>query len=298
MESSASSVKKYCVLCQNISACELLHRAKKTISTNREGEFSPVAHDFGIYSDILKCLECGHIFADSNPKENIVEKYEMAEDPGSYFKLWEYRETNCDRAIKKALRFCPDKRPLRVLDIGAGGGIVVRHLQKLGHQVIGVEPSRALVKMAMEKMGVSLYSGTLEQFLKNGDSFDLVCMLEVIEHLQSPEKEIERIGTLLKPGGILLITTPNIKSFSAKLLGTKWWSFRRMHLHYFSPNTLKELARKFCFHMVYKGIFMKTFPLSYYLQNLGLPCSRIPQINFTASLGDMTVIFKKTKQQQ
>ena len=286
-------MKNYCGICQGNSDCEVLYKRQKETFAKKQGQFSPVAQDFGIYYNIIRCGKCGHIFADNDPKEKILEKYEEAEDPGSYLSLWKFRENNCARALKKALQFCAPSQPLRVLDVGAGGGIAVRYLQSLGHDVIGVEPSRALVKMAKEKMGVSLLSGTLDQLLEEGASFDLICMLEVIEHLQSPAETIKTIRHLLKEGGILLITTPNINSFGAQLLGKRWWSFRGMHLHYFSPKTLCKLVGQFGFFLVFKGIFFKTFPLSYFLKNLKLEWVPTPCFNLTVSLGDTTVIFKK-----
>ena len=78
------------------------------------------------------------------------------------------------------------------------------------------------------------------------DSFDLVVMRGVIEHMPNPHRAIDRVGKLLKKGGYFYIAaTPNIESFCADIYREKWNQFHPIrHLYYFSPHTLLILCEK------------------------------------------------------
>ena len=74
--------------------------------------------------------------------------------------------------------------------------------------------------------------------------FDVVTVWDVIEHFCNPRAEIERVARLLKPGGLLALSTMDVESGFARLLGPRWPWFMRMHLYYFSPDTLGALLER------------------------------------------------------
>ncbi|KAF8928963.1 ubiquinone biosynthesis O-methyltransferase [Dissophora ornata] len=108
---------------------------------------------------------------------------------------------------------------LRILDVGCGGGLLSESLARLGAQVTGLDASVENVQMAMiHAMKDPLLNGggpgsieyrhqTAEQLAKEGLQFDVVCSLEVIEHVDNPAGFLKVLGELIKPNGDLMLST-------------------------------------------------------------------------------------------
>jgi SAM-dependent methyltransferase len=204
---------------------------------------------------------------------------------------------NIRRLFRKVLPFFKTKN-LKVLDVGAGGGIFLNLLKELGIESVGIEPSVQLARVGREMFGVNLKEGTLKQTPYPYGHFDLVTLLEVIEHLENPRKEIQLVKKYLKAKGMVFLVTPNIKSLSAHILGRKWWSFRQMHFQYFSPSSLDNLMSRAGFRLEWAGCFFKTFPIDYYLSNLMPKSIYIPtyiNFNLCLSLGDMARLYSRNE---
>jgi 2-polyprenyl-3-methyl-5-hydroxy-6-metoxy-1,4-benzoquinol methylase len=288
-------IAKTCSICGQHNA-RLKYQSQKTDPAVMPGAFSPVAKDFGIFHDLYQCESCHHIFAQITDVD-IDLLYKKAEDPGNYFFLWEHRMENLGRLFRRVFPLLECKSP-NVLDIGAGGGIFLNLLKKLGLHGLGLEPSTQLVELGKKKFGVILSEGTLRTIPLQDSSFDLITFLEVIEHLQSPREEIELASRCLTQKGKILLVTPNMKSFSARCFGSRWWSFRQMHIQYFSTTSLDALMKHTGFRLVWSGCFFKSFPLSYYMSNLfpfKITIPRLLDINLRMSLGDMARLYVRNE---
>jgi 2-polyprenyl-3-methyl-5-hydroxy-6-metoxy-1,4-benzoquinol methylase len=137
----------------------------------------------------------------------------------------------------------------KVLDIGAGVGDLVRALQKQGIDTLGFEPNEKARQVALEK-GIVL-EVNLEHFDVN--SFDLISMYHVLEHVSDVEKQKQEILKLLKPQGILILALPNYKSYDALFYGMYWAGFDvPRHLFHFNKKAVKNL-----FHKEFEIIKMK-----------------------------------------
>jgi len=286
-------MKRKCICCGCITSHHLHYKKTKR---NRESadSFSPTASDFGIFYDLLICEECGHVSAETKSKK-ILSKYNQADETGDYFECATFREKSM-RQVLARLAGSVFRKKTRILDVGAGGGIFLNLLNKLGYEGHGIEPSHALCRKAYEKYSISLRQGVLREKLPNDKTFDLITLWEVIEHFSSPNHEIKKISSHLDPLGKILIATPNVQSLSARILGPRWWSYREMHLHYFSPNSLETLMRRFGFFKVYESRFQKTFPIWYFLSKV-LPIPNCLKKTLHAplhmSLGDMVHLYEK-----
>jgi len=87
--------------------------------------------------------------------------------------------------------------------------------------------------------------------------FDVVVLLDVLEHLPNQNEILKNIYNVLKSGAFLVLTLPNIDSFEFKLFGKYWeWIGAPAHLFYYSPNTIKKMLEKHKF----KIVFLETFP--------------------------------------
>jgi 2-polyprenyl-3-methyl-5-hydroxy-6-metoxy-1,4-benzoquinol methylase len=146
-------------------------------------------------------------------------------------------------ALKNKLNLINSHQPNkgRILDIGAGTGDFLSVAKKDGWQTIGVEPSTKAKSIAINK-GVSFVELTTE--LEN-NSFDVISMWHVLEHVPDLDKQIKELKRLLKPTGTLIIAVPNFKSFDAKYYGKFWAAFDvPIHFWHFSKTALKMLFEK------------------------------------------------------
>ena len=146
-------------------------------------------------------------------------------------------------ALKNKLNLINSHQPNkgRILDIGAGTGDFLSVAKKDGWQTIGVEPSTKAKSIAIKK-GVSFVELTTE--LEN-NSFDVISMWHVLEHVPDLDKQIKELKRLLKPTGTLIIAVPNFKSFDAKYYGKFWAAFDvPIHFWHFSKTAIKLLFEK------------------------------------------------------
>ena len=146
-------------------------------------------------------------------------------------------------ALKNKLNLINSHQPNkgRILDIGAGTGDFLSVAKKDGWQTIGVEPSTKAKSIAINK-GVSFVELTTE--LEN-NSFDVISMWHVLEHVSDLNKQIKELKRLLKPTGTLIIAVPNFKSFDAKYYGKFWAAFDvPIHFWHFSKTAIKLLFEK------------------------------------------------------
>jgi 2-polyprenyl-3-methyl-5-hydroxy-6-metoxy-1,4-benzoquinol methylase len=132
----------------------------------------------------------------------------------------------------------------RLLDFGCGSGDSIEHLASLGWQVEGVDFDELAVRAARER-GLKVRAGTLEQQSYPEASFDAVIMSHVIEHLHEPLRSLRECNRVLKPGGRLVILTPNTGSLGHLYFKRAWVGLDPpRHLQLFTLSSLRGLAAK------------------------------------------------------
>ncbi|MDA3896726.1 MAG: class I SAM-dependent methyltransferase [Desulfobacteraceae bacterium] len=140
----------------------------------------------------------------------------------------------------------------KLLDIGCGNGVFLFNMQKHGWNVYGVETDPKAVQNARKKFNLEkIHLGTLEDAGLTDATFDAITMNHVIEHMLDPIDAIKNCFRLLKPGGVLVIATPNAESIGAMHFKSLWrgWEPPR-HIHIFSPRSLSLVAEQAGFHIV------------------------------------------------
>lgn len=148
-----------------------------------------------------------------------------------------------ERGFGRAFPFHPGKR---LLDIGAGNGEFLLWLRDLeaSWQLTGVELSPAACEIA-RRNDLRILNGTLNDQSFPDESFDIVTMWNVLEHLHNPMDTLREIYHILSLGGYLALVVPNIASSQFKRFGADWWVLQLpQHLQYFSPDTLRLALTK------------------------------------------------------
>ena len=129
----------------------------------------------------------------------------------------------------------------RILDIGAGTGDFLTVAKNDGWETVGIEPSDRAKSIAKNK-GISFVESTT--VLEN-QSFDVITMWHVLEHVPDLDFQIKELKRLLKPTGTLIIAVPNFKSFDAKYYDSFWAAYDvPIHFWHFSKKAIKMLFAK------------------------------------------------------
>ncbi|MBC8285131.1 MAG: class I SAM-dependent methyltransferase [Nitrospinae bacterium] len=135
----------------------------------------------------------------------------------------------------------------RVLDIGCGRGLFLNLMKKDGWLVTGQEYDQKSAAYAINNYGVEVHTGGLEGKFES-ESFDVVNINHVLEHMEKPGETLSECHRILKKGGLLVVAVPNIDSFQAKFGMKNWFQLDiPYHLYHFSSKSLIDLIEKKCF---------------------------------------------------
>lgn len=190
---------------------------------------------YGQTGRLLKCADCGFVFADAESVRAIEPLYSALVDP-------DYQESAGarERAFAHIVRRIREIRPAAktLLDVGAGVGGFCLQSKRAGFKAEGVEPSAWAVAQGQTN-GVTLHHGYFPDALSANKKFDVITVLDVIEHVGRPVELLDACRKHLNPGGLLVVITPDIGSVAARLLGRRWWHFRFAHIGYFSRRTMR-----------------------------------------------------------
>ena len=118
---------------------------------------------------------------------------------------------------------------LRVLDIGCGGGLVCEPLARLGANVTGIDPAPeaiAAAKAHAEAGGLAIdyRAATAEELPASGANYDAVLLLEVVEHVPDVPAFLKIVAGLVKPGGMIILSTLNrtLKAYALAIVGAEF----------------------------------------------------------------------------
>ncbi|MFH6767338.1 class I SAM-dependent methyltransferase [Gaetbulibacter aquiaggeris] len=147
-------------------------------------------------------------------------------------------------AIKRKLKIIKSnaKEGKYLLDFGCGTGDFLKEAQKKGWTVFGVEPNEQARQIANKKTNNLVFnSDHISKFKK--ESFDVITLWHVLEHLPNTKEQLSVFNKLLKPNGILIVAVPNYKSYDARYYKNFWAAFDvPRHLWHFSRTAINNLV--------------------------------------------------------
>ena len=213
-------------------------------------DFKPVFMKNWSTSHFHKCSQCNLIF--QNPQEDL--KTTNNRYKNEYFQYEVSNQENFFCLIKKTLsdfaiyRLLPEKS--NVLEIGSATGLFLKHMNELGHRCTGIEICSESVAYGIKNYGVNLLNCRLEDSNFDDNSFNFIHFSHLIEHVNSPDKFLEEIFRISKPGGYSLITTPNQAGIFSNFYSENWRCIVDDHLFLFSKDNLGRLLKKCGFEII------------------------------------------------
>lgn len=149
--------------------------------------------------------------------------------------------------LKRIARHRPP--PADFLDVGCAFGGFVAAAGAMGYRARGLDVSKYAVE-AGRATGLDLKTGALEPGVYPANSFDVVTLVEVFEHLADPRAACRTLADILRPGGLCLIQTANFDGRQARSAGRDYHYYLPGHLFYYSARNLKELLAQHGFSRV------------------------------------------------
>lgn len=220
---------------------------------------------------IVQCQHCHLIFTQA-----------VLDDEGFYSKdffvgkelIAGYTDYVQDREIlrpelkRRLARIKEFVRQGKLLDVGCALGFFLDEARD-DFDTYGVEISEFAAEYAREKLGLQVTTGRFLDIEFESESFDCITFWDVIEHLPDPTLNLKKAHNLLKSGGLLVLSTGDIGSFGAKLMGEHWHLLLPpQHIYYFSQETIKKLLEKTGFEVLEIKYWGKLMTLTHFFRRL------------------------------
>lgn len=241
----------------------------------------PVAECTGLYPgetfNLVRCKNCGLVYMNPRPRKEELNKYYPEESYYAYqsgrnkkaqlrnrikYFLLEWLEgyrvyennrlihinrviTRFVGVIFKDLLRCiiPYQKHGKLLDIGCGNGTFLKWYKDHGWDVYGVEVSRKAIEICKQQ-GIKVFYGELLDAHLGNETFDVVTLMQVLEHFPNPSAILKEISRILKMDGYAIIAVPNFGGFDRKVLKSNWGHLDvPRHLYHFELETLNKLLR-------------------------------------------------------
>jgi SAM-dependent methyltransferase len=230
--------------------------------------------DYGI----AECLTCGLVQLQPTPTpETLRALYETDSyfgGEGSGYSEYESQEPEYLATFREDVRRIAEFAPSgKVLEVGCGYGYFLQCALQAGYDAYGIDLSPTAVKWASERLPNRVFCGLLEEVPEiQEQQYDVIFGSHLIEHLTEPGAFLERAGKLLRPGGLLVLVTPNIASLLSRASGRRWVSYKiPEHVSYYDPRTITALLDR-------SGFSVRAVDSAYQYYALPFVASRVREL--------------------
>lgn len=209
-----------------------------------------------LYIDIKKCNDCGHIFANlSLSNDELKNIYDT-----DYFESEEYKDyksetvaikKNFNRLLSKLKKHSQNTKQKKLLEVGAAYGFFIDIAKSHFNLAIGTEIASEPSRYARENLNIDVRNLDIIEWDFDNIKFDLVCMWDVIEHLHSPNKYLQKLSVNMKKNSIIALTTPDIGSLVARVRKQNWRQIHPpTHVHYFNKKSIETILNNNGFKII------------------------------------------------
>lgn len=190
---------------------------------------------------IVRCSACGLVYVNPRLKMSAsLERYSDEAEANYFSQTYSERSLAYERFVASLPQWC-GQMPQTLLDVGCGDGVLIEVGRAAGIQCAGTEQREVLCEQVRSKYGAdSIVSADLSQIAP--ESYSVVTLLNVIEHLYDPKEILTAIHHIIEPNGLLFIHAPNFGGIPARIQGKTWNQIDPFeHFYYFTYQTLCEM---------------------------------------------------------
>jgi len=220
-------------------------------------------HEYALrHSAIVSCVQCAFTYVSPRIRSDLIQAKIQSwaeQDVVDAERLRIALDENTMRLYRQFLsrveRGC-HSGGRRMLDVGCATGAFCAAARDAGWQVSGIEIGVASAMYARDTFGLDVSTGSVYDVEFLPGEFDCIACLEVIEHLEDPFGALQRFASWLKPGGVLLLSTPNYESLYRRLHGAGWWvvNCEDEHIMFFTMESLASMVQRAGFTAVWRHI--------------------------------------------
>ncbi len=246
--------------------CPVCNEVFKTVLFKSENRHGSHLQEPRAEFDVYRCASCGLIGLPSIETDDLYYKqfyphgYHAATEPGLLGKIWGFFASFLlSRKINTFKKYV--SLPCKLLDVGCGNGGFVKSLDAHLFDAYGLEPVKEAVEDA-KKAGLQVTQGNILFGSLTPEQFDVITLWHVFEHIKDPVLALQRIHTLLRPGGIVVMALPNTNSLACRL-GKKYWFHldSPRHLWLYNEKNIKTLLEENHFQLLDRRYLSLEFPL-------------------------------------
>ncbi len=189
---------------------------------------------------IVRCRGCGLVYV--NPRLRVADLVRLYSDqvisPAAYYVRTEAQD---ERSFSARIALIERwRRPGRLLDLGCGPGTFSVAARARGWQTVGLDVNTTSIAHCRAR-GLEVIAGAFPHPALAGQTFDVVAMNDFLEHLTDPVGALRVVRSLLAPGGVVFISTPDVGALMARLTGARWLHLKpNEHLVYFDRRTIRR----------------------------------------------------------
>jgi SAM-dependent methyltransferase len=194
---------------------------------------------------LSQCVDCYIVYRTVFPSEaelneiygsDYYDSWNIEADTDAF---WDMKVQNCISYLRSLNQYVAEQGNRTLLDVGCAHGFMLDAAGQEGYVPSGLEISPA--GDVARNRGFRVLSSQLEDDPFPSESFDVVTMVDVVEHLADPQSALRSVWKMLKPGGVIFMVTPDITSVSARILRDAWPHYLPEHLIYYSPRPMEKL---------------------------------------------------------
>ena len=191
--------------------------------------------------ELVKCKNCGFVFNEKIPSLELLTEHYSQYSYGSKGYLSPITIKSYNILLDEFEKY---RKVGRILDVGCGRGWFLVEARKRGWEVYGTEYSEKAVELC-KSAGIKMFQGELDVNNFDGIEFDVITSFEVIEHINNPNEDLQKIHSLLRKEGLFYCTTPNFNSLMRYYLKEDYNVIGYPeHLSYYTKKTLNNVLVK------------------------------------------------------
>ena len=231
---------------------------------------------------IVKCSRCGLLYVNPQNAQNLT--YDFEENGNRQSRFHEMHDFASKRFGLSNEEICSQEEDWRILhfadraervlkyrtsgrllDVGCARGLFLSNfIDKRSFDISGIEPRHWICAKAAKRLGNRVFCGTLKEAKLPDAHFDVVTMINLIEHLPSPKDALLEVNRIMKPGALLMVETPDAGGFLTWIMGGRWFHFLESeHNYFFTKATINDLLSKMGFKIISIESSRKLFTLRY-----------------------------------